>query len=56
MKANTEATFIHPTADVSPEATLGEGCRVWRQAHIRENAVVGAGSIIGAGAYIGAGV
>ncbi len=29
---------------------------MWRQAHIRENAVIGAGSIIGAGAYIGAGV
>ena len=29
---------------------------MWRQAHIREDAVVGAGSIIGAGAYIGAGV
>ena len=43
-------------AEVSPEATLGEGCRVWRQTHIRENAVVGAGSIVGAGAYIGAGV
>jgi UDP-2-acetamido-3-amino-2,3-dideoxy-glucuronate N-acetyltransferase len=50
------ATFIHPTAEVSPGATLGEGCRVWRQAHIREQAVVGPGSIIGAGVYIGAAV
>ncbi|MGI9145078.1 MAG: acyltransferase [Chloroflexota bacterium] len=53
---DTDATFIHPTAEVSALAALGEGCRVWRQAHIRENAVVGSGSIIGAGAYIGAGV
>jgi UDP-2-acetamido-3-amino-2,3-dideoxy-glucuronate N-acetyltransferase len=53
---STTATFVHPTAEVSPEATLGEGCRVWRQAHIREHANVGAGSIIGAGVYIGAGV
>jgi UDP-2-acetamido-3-amino-2,3-dideoxy-glucuronate N-acetyltransferase len=50
------SSFIHPTAEVSPEASLGEGCRVWRQAHIREQADVGAGSIIGAGVYIGAGV
>jgi UDP-2-acetamido-3-amino-2,3-dideoxy-glucuronate N-acetyltransferase len=49
-------TFIHPTAEVSPHATLGEGCRVWRQAHVREQAVVGAGSTIGAGVYVGAGV
>jgi UDP-2-acetamido-3-amino-2,3-dideoxy-glucuronate N-acetyltransferase len=50
------ATFVHATAEVSPEATLGEGCRVWRQAHIREGASVGAGSTIGAGVYVGAGV
>jgi acetyltransferase-like isoleucine patch superfamily enzyme len=50
------ATFIHPTAEVSDDATLGDGCRVWRQAHIRELAVVGADSIVGAGVYIGAGV
>jgi acetyltransferase-like isoleucine patch superfamily enzyme len=29
---------------------------VWRQAHIREEAVVGPGSTIGAGVYVGAGV
>jgi UDP-2-acetamido-3-amino-2,3-dideoxy-glucuronate N-acetyltransferase len=49
-------TYVHPTAEVSPEAALGEGCRVWRLAHIREGASVGAGSIVGAGVYIGAGV
>src|SRR4030081_1559073 len=47
------ATFIHPTAEVSAQATLGDGCKVWRHAHIREHAVVGAGSIIGAGVYVG---
>ena len=41
---------------VSPQATLGNNCRVWRQTHIREDAVVGDDSIIGAGVYIGAGV
>ena len=35
---------------------MGEDCRVWRLAHIRENAIVGPGSIIGAGVYVGAGV
>jgi acetyltransferase-like isoleucine patch superfamily enzyme len=50
------STFVHDTAEVSPEATLGEGCRVWRQAHIREGAVIGPGSTIGAGVYVGAGV
>lgn len=50
------ATFIHPTAEVSTDATLGAGCRIWRQVHIREHAVIGAGSIIGAGVYVGEGV
>jgi UDP-2-acetamido-3-amino-2,3-dideoxy-glucuronate N-acetyltransferase len=49
-------TFIHSTAEVSPSARVGEGCKIWRQVHIREDAVVGAGCIIGAGAYVGAGV
>jgi UDP-2-acetamido-3-amino-2,3-dideoxy-glucuronate N-acetyltransferase len=49
-------TFIHPTADVSPEATVGDGTRVWRLAHIRAGALLGANCTIGAGVYIGAGV
>jgi UDP-2-acetamido-3-amino-2,3-dideoxy-glucuronate N-acetyltransferase len=48
--------FIHPAAEVAMDATLGPGCKVWRQAHIREGASIGAGSIVGAGVYIGAGV
>ena len=49
-------TFIHPTAEVSSEAQLGAGCRIWRQVHIREGAQLGAGCTIGAGVYVGAGV
>ncbi|MDQ3809517.1 MAG: N-acetyltransferase [Chloroflexota bacterium] len=49
-------TFVHSMADVSPEASIGPGTRVWRLAHIREGAVVGANCIIGAGVYVGAGV
>jgi UDP-2-acetamido-3-amino-2,3-dideoxy-glucuronate N-acetyltransferase len=48
--------LVHPTAEVSPEASLGQGVKVWRQAHIREGAVIGDGCIIGASVYIGAGV
>lgn len=50
------ATFVHETAEVSSAATLGDGCIVWRQAHIRERATIGGGSVIGAGVYVGAGV
>src|SRR5919202_4545854 len=54
--STTSTAFVHPTAEISPQAVLGEGCRVWRQAHVREGAVVGAGTILGAGVYVGAGV
>ncbi len=47
---------IHPTADVSPQAALGEGTRVWHQAQIREGAVLGEGCIVGKGVYIDFGV
>jgi UDP-2-acetamido-3-amino-2,3-dideoxy-glucuronate N-acetyltransferase len=51
-----QAAFVHPTAEVSPTASLGAGCRVWRLAHVRERAQLGPGCIIGAGVYVGADV
>src|SRR5436853_1066611 len=50
------STYIHPTADVSPKATLGEGTKVWHQAQVREGAVLGHNCIVGKGAYIDFGV
>jgi acetyltransferase-like isoleucine patch superfamily enzyme len=46
----------HPTADVSPAATIGEGVRIWHHAQVREGAVIGPGCIIGKGVYVGADV
>ena len=34
---------IHPTADVSPHAKIGEKTQVWHQAQIREGACLGQG-------------
>lgn len=47
---------IHPTAEVSESATIGEGCSIWHQAQVRERSVLGPGCIIGKGAYIDADV
>ena len=44
--------YIHPTADVSPRATLGAGTKVWHQAQVREGAVLGENCILGKGAYV----
>jgi UDP-2-acetamido-3-amino-2,3-dideoxy-glucuronate N-acetyltransferase len=47
-----ERVTIHPTADVSDEAEIGAGTRVWHQAQVREGAVIGEECIIGKGAYV----
>ncbi|HYP41408.1 MAG TPA: acyltransferase [Chloroflexia bacterium] len=51
-----EDVYIHPTADVSPRATLGPGTKVWHQAQVREGAVLGRNCILGKGAYVDFGV
>ncbi len=48
--------MIHPTADVSPKAIIGEGSRIWHQAQVREGARIGRQCIIGKSAYIDADV
>lgn len=47
---------VHPTAEVSEQASIGEGASIWHQAQVRERASVGEGCIIGKGVYIGADV
>ena len=49
-----DAIYIHPTAEVSPEASIGAGTRIWRQVHVREQAVLGEHCNIGKGVYIDA--
>lgn len=43
---------IHPTADVSPEAQIGEGTQIWHQAQVRKGARLGQGCVVGKGVYI----
>jgi acetyltransferase-like isoleucine patch superfamily enzyme len=45
-------TIIHPTAEVSAQATIGEGTQIWHQAQVRERARLGRNCIIGKGVYI----
>ena len=47
---------IHATAEVSPEASIGPGTRIWNQAQVRERASIGGRCIIGKNAYIDIGV
>lgn len=50
------ATRIETTADVAPDAVIGDGSSVWHLAQVREGAVLGRSCVIGRGAYVGTGV
>jgi len=47
---------IEPTANVEPEAELGEGTKIWARSHVRSGAVIGADCNVGAGVFVDAGV
>jgi UDP-2-acetamido-3-amino-2,3-dideoxy-glucuronate N-acetyltransferase len=47
-----DSTIIHPTAEVSEEATIGQGCRIWHQAQVRERARIGRNCTLGKGVYV----
>ena len=46
------AIFIHPTAEVSPEAKIGEGTKIWNLAQVREACIIGSDCIISKNVYI----
>lgn len=48
--------YIHPTAEVSPQARIGAGTKIWNQAQVRENVIIGANCIISKNVYIDAGI
>ncbi len=50
------AIRIHPTADVSERARIGDGSSVWHHAQIREDASIGDNCVIGKGVYVDTGV
>jgi UDP-2-acetamido-3-amino-2,3-dideoxy-glucuronate N-acetyltransferase len=46
--------YIHPTACVEKNAQVGDGTRIWRQAHVRAYTQIGECCNIGKGVYIDA--
>lgn len=52
----SEAVFIHDTADVSPQAKIGAGTKIWQHCQVRERAVIGSNCILSKGVYIDFGV
>ena len=51
------ANYIaHPTAEISSRAKIGEGTRIWNNAHIREEVQIGKDCVISKDVYIDKGV
>lgn len=44
--------YIHPSANVSDKAHIGEGTKVWINVQIRENARIGEGCILSKDVYV----
>ncbi len=44
--------FIHPSANVSEKATIGDGTKIWINSQIRENSVLGKNCIVSKDTYI----
>jgi UDP-2-acetamido-3-amino-2,3-dideoxy-glucuronate N-acetyltransferase len=44
--------FVHGTADVSPQAVIGEGTKIWQHCQVREGVVIGRNCILSKGVYI----
>ena len=43
---------IHPTAEVSEQAIIGDNTSIWHQAQVRERARIGRNCILGKGVYV----
>jgi acetyltransferase-like isoleucine patch superfamily enzyme len=46
------AVRIHPTADVSDKAVIGDGTQIWNYCQVREGATIGKQCILGKGVYV----
>lgn len=47
-----KGVMIHPTAEVSLKAEIGEGTKIWNQAQVREKAKIGRDCVISKNVYI----
>jgi UDP-2-acetamido-3-amino-2,3-dideoxy-glucuronate N-acetyltransferase len=45
-------TFIHSTANISPDAHIGEGTKIWVNVQVREQADIGTNCILSKDVYI----
>jgi len=57
MKSSmADKPFIHPSAEVSPEASVGAGTKIWHQCQVMPGARIGANCKLGKSVYVDFGV
>lgn len=49
-------SFVHQTADIDANVTIGSEAKIWHYAQVRNGAEIGPGTIVGRGAYVGSDV
>lgn len=52
QERSATTSYIHPLAEVEEGAQIGAGTRIWRHAHVRASATIGAMCNIGKGVYV----
>lgn len=50
------AVYIHPTAEVSEKAAIGDGTKIWNLAQVREHCTIGKNCVISKNVYVDIGV
>lgn len=53
---NNESNVFHPTADISPKASIGKGTRIWQNSIIQEDVEIGENCKLGANVFLERGV
>ncbi|MBI4403476.1 MAG: N-acetyltransferase [Deltaproteobacteria bacterium] len=52
-RSNENAYFVHPTAIIDEDVTIGEGAKIWAFSHVMSGAKIGKNCIIGEKVHIG---
>jgi UDP-2-acetamido-3-amino-2,3-dideoxy-glucuronate N-acetyltransferase len=52
-KATRVAYFIHPSAVIDDQASIGEGTKIWHYTHVSAGAQIGHNCILGQSVYVG---
>lgn len=52
LSAMASNFFAHPSADISPQAIIGDGTKIWHHCQVRERAVIGRNCILSKGVYV----